>query len=408
MSTPTEPWWRRLSPPLVAILVFTAAGLLEAVHGYIGYRISGRPEFGYTLRGQQLSFPAVFVRSLPSWISLGLLAALALRLARRRPLFATTWRRSLAFHLPLAIVFAASFLVMAGTFRHVLFIGPEVGVSYGTTLLRYYTVYFNTTFLFYWGIVGLYSGFVHYRHLRERDLQAEKLQRKLTEARLRALQQQLEPHFLFNTLNAISGLAQDGDVQGVVRTLTLLGDLLRETLRRDEQVVTVADELRLLTLYLDIQRIRLEERLDVRMNVDAAVLDAEIPAFLLQPLVENAIRHGITRESRPGRIEIGMARRGRHVHAVITDTGPGIDFHGMTPGIGIGNCAARLEQLYGEDGLLRLSNGADGGGRVEIEWPYRQRGSAPESANDTVTTDDEQNTHRNDGTAPRERAVVRI
>jgi two-component sensor histidine kinase len=363
---------RQLSPPVVALLVFAVAGLLESMHAYIGYLASGQPAFGYTLRGQPLSLPGIMARAMPSWLVLGLLAGLALRLAKRRPMFATDWKRSLLFHFPVALLFSATFLVMAALFRHYLFIAPEVGISFSTTLLRYYTVYFNTYFLFYWGIVGLYSGFVHYRDVRERDLQAERLQRKLTEARLQALQHQLEPHFLFNTLNAVSGLAQEGNVDGVVRTLALLGDLLRETLRRSEQVVTVAQELDLLELYLAIQRIRLEERLQVGMQIDPDVMDAEIPTFLLQPLVENAIRHGIARESKHGYVEIAAHRVGQRVHVTITDSGPGVGDKLVAPGVGLTNCIARLEQLYGHDHALELKNAEGGGARVDVEWPWRR------------------------------------
>jgi hypothetical protein len=367
--------WTRLSPSVVALLLFAAAGLLESIHASIGYWVAGQPAFGYTLRGQPLSLPGIMARAMPSWIVLGLLAGLALRLAKRHPMFATDWKRSLLFHFPVALLFSATFLVMAALFRHYLFIAPEVGIGFGTTLLRYYTVYFNTNFLFYWGIVGLYSGFIHYRDLRERDLQAEKLERKLTEARLRALQQQLEPHFLFNTLNAVSGLAQEGNVNGVVKTLALLGELLRETLRRSEQVVTVAEELDLLELYLAIQRIRLEERLQVRMRIDPDVMDAGIPTFLLQPLIENAIRHGIARDSRNGCIEIAAHRDGQHVHATITDSGPGIGAGPVVPGVGLTNSVARLEQLYGCDFTLELGNAESGGARVDIRWPWKRLAS---------------------------------
>lgn len=380
MSLLTSISRQRLSPSVVALVLFAAAGVLESIHGYMGYQLSGRPEFGYTLRGQPLSFMDIFARALPSWIVLGLLAGLALRMADRRPLFSTGWKRSVLWHLPPATLFSAIFLLVAATFRYFLFVGPETGVSFMTTLLRYYTVYFNTNFLFYWGIVGLYSGFLHYRTLRERELRAERLERKLAEARLRALQQQLEPHFLFNTLNAVSGLAQEGNIPATVRTLSLLGDLLRATLRRTEQVVTVAQELELLELYLAIQRIRLEERLQVRMRIDPDILEAEIPTFLLQPLVENAIRHGVAPDSRPGWVEITATRRDQRLHITVTDSGRGVGDEPVRLGLGLRNCIARLEQLYGREYAFDLRNAPGGGARVEVEWRWRKLGPAPRSA----------------------------
>lgn len=365
----------RPSPALVAFILFIAAGLLESFHGYIGYNLSGRPDFGYTLRGQPMSFSDIVARLLPSWMVLGLLAGLALRLAERRPLFASGWLRSVAFHLPAATVFSGCFLLTAATIRHFVFVGPETGIGFGVGLLRYYTIYFNTFFLFYWGIVGVYSGFLHFRDLRERDLQAEKLQRQLAEARLQVLQQQLEPHFLYNTLNAVSGLALEGNVDGTVRTLALLGDLLRTSLRRTEQVVTIAQELETLDLYLAIQRVRLEDRLEVRMRVARDVLDAEIPTFLLQPVVENAVRHGIANRVTGGVLEIRIRRRGQRVHATVADTGAGVGPGPVTPGVGLSNTVARLQQLYGNEYAFRLADRPDGGAVATLEWPFRRLSS---------------------------------
>lgn len=362
---------RRPAPWLTALLLCALAGLLEAVHGYIGYSLSGRPEWGYTLRGQPLSFLDFLARTTPSWLVLGACAAMALRVTERRPLFSADWKRSVGVHLPLAFLFSAVFLLTAALLRHFLFIGPEVGISFTTSLLRYYTVYFNTYFLFYWGIIGVYSAFVYYRDLRERELLAEKLRRGLTDARLRVLQQQLQPHFLFNTLNAVSGLAADGDARGTVRTLALLGDLLRATLHRDEQVVTFAEELDVLDIYLAIQRIRLEERLQVRMQIEPEVMAVEIPTFLLQPLVENAICHGIAPSSHAGWIEIAARRRNDRVLLTVTDSGRGIGQGPIQLGIGLSNCIERLSQLYGSDYAFDLGNAETGGARVRVEWPWR-------------------------------------
>jgi two-component system, LytTR family, sensor kinase len=376
---------REWTPKLLALALFLVAGLLESIHAFIGYQISGLPDIGYTLRGQPLTLLAIMARAMPSWLLLGILAALAARFAERRPLFSRQWRRAVAFHLPLAIIFSAVFITLAAAIRHSLFVGPEVGITFNAMWLRYYTVYFNTFFLFYWGIAGIYSGFVRYRDLRERDLHAETLQRQLTEARLRVLQQQLEPHFLYNTLNAVSGLAQDGNVSGTVRTLTLLGDLLRKTLRREEQLVTIAEELELMELYLAIQRIRLEERLQVRTLVEPQSLSALVPTFLLQPLIENAITHGIARNSRPGLLEIDIRRVGSHIRVKITDSGRGLESGSVRAGVGLNNCVARLGQLFGTDYRFDLRNADAGGAQVTLAWPFISRTSTmlpgtPESA----------------------------
>jgi two-component system, LytTR family, sensor kinase len=356
---------------LIVLLVFAAAGLLEAVHGYVGYTLSGRPLFGYTLRGQPVSLPGMIARALPSWIVMGLCAGAALRITERRPLFSAAWKRSLLVHLPLAVLFTATFLVTAAVLRHYFFIGPEVGVRFLDSLLRYYTVYFNTIFLYYWGTVGVYSAFLYYRDLRERELIAEKLQRGLTEARLQALQQQVHPHFLFNTLNAISGLALSGDRAGTVRTLSVLGDLLRATLQRTDPLVTIEEELDFVARYAEILHVRFGDRLRIRTVAEPLARRALVPSFLLQPLVENAVRHGIGPETDAGWIEVAARLHGARVRLTVTDSGRGLACEPVRFGIGLRSCSARLEQQYGDSFTFEIRNVPDAGARVLIEYPCR-------------------------------------
>jgi sensor histidine kinase YesM len=232
----------------------------------------------------------------------------------------------------------------------------------------------------------------YFRQARDR----EHLEARLARAQLQTLKLQLQPHFLFNTLNAVSGLAVDGDTRGTIRTLALLGDLLRATLQRSEQVVSVAEELELLDLYLAIQRVRLEERLEVRTHIDPAVMSAEIPTFLLQPLVENAIRHGIAPSSQHGWIEIAASRQRDRVALTITDSGCGVGTEPIRLGVGLSNCIERLSQLYGSQYSFDLGDVATGGARVRVEWPWRQRPSGaphrsesgmPDSMRDTEISD---------------------
>jgi two-component system, LytTR family, sensor kinase len=365
LSSRAVPRW------LIVLLVFVAAGLLDALHGYIGYTLSGRPLFGYTLRGQPVSLPGMIARALPSWIVMGLCAGAALRITERRPLFSAAWKRSLLLHLPLAVLFTAVFLLTAAVLRHYFFLGPEVGVRFLDMLLRYYTIYFNTIFLYYWGTVGVYSAFLYYRDLRQRELIAEKLQRGLTEARLQALQQQVHPHFLFNTLNAISGLALSGDRAGTVRTLSILGDLLRTTMQRTDPLVTIEEELDFVARYAEILHVRFGDRLRVRTVAEPLALQAFVPSFLLQPLVENAVRHGIGPDADAGWIEIAAGLHGTRVRLTVTDSGRGVADGPVRHGIGLRSCTARLEQQYGDSFTFEIGNAAHAGARVLIEYPCR-------------------------------------
>jgi sensor histidine kinase YesM len=208
-----------------------------------------------------------------------------------------------------------------------------------------------------------------------------RLEAGLAQARLAALRAQLDPHFLFNTLNAVSALALRGEREGVVKALSTLSDLLRATLGgAPTQEVALSDELALLDRYLEIQRLRFSDRLSVVRDIDASVLDAAVPAMLLQPLVENAIKHGIGARPEGMRIEIHARRVDAMVVLQVRDTGPGFgrrdspETNGQ--GIGLANTRERLAQLYGTTQRLECRDAEGQGGVVEVALPYRRIPSA--------------------------------
>jgi signal transduction histidine kinase len=217
--------------------------------------------------------------------------------------------------------------------------------------------------------------------------QAAQLQAQLAEARLAVLSAQLNPHFLFNTLHAVSSLVER-DPRGVRRMIARLSELLRVTLQgTSEQEITLARELELLQLYLDIMQVRFQGRLVVDIQVDADVMDALVPNFVLQPLVENAVMHGVSKVEGAGRIELRARCVGDDVVITVRDNGPGLDpavgpdgtarltpnGNGTLPsggGVGLTNTRARLEQLYGAEQHLSLRRAAEGGTVAEIVLPY--------------------------------------
>jgi sensor histidine kinase YesM len=221
---------------------------------------------------------------------------------------------------------------------------------------------------------------VYSRRYREREsdtaqlaLRASRLEASLSRANLDSLRMQLNPHFLFNTLNAISVMAMKGERQGVVRMLTLLSDLLRLSLDHKQQVVSLREELEILDRYLEIEYVRFRDRLILERDIDPEALDAEVPSLLLQPLVENAIRHGISRRPGPGVVRVEAEVRGDVVELRVLDTGPGV---GGVParegtGVGLANTRARLEQLYGSRQELTLATRAEGGACVTVRLPLR-------------------------------------
>jgi len=193
---------------------------------------------------------------------------------------------------------------------------------------------------------------------------------------------QLHPHFLFNTLHAISTLVYK-DPKGADEMIANLSELLRATLdTSDQQEIPLRKELDLLERYLEIQQVRFGDRLRIRKEVDPQTLDASVPTLILQPLVENSIKHGIEPRPGPGEIVIGAHRRGTALQLSVRDNGNGVEEHPAKDGSGIGlsNTRARLEQLYGKEAKLTLSRPSNGGCSVELELPFRNA--------DTITPDD--------------------
>jgi two-component system LytT family sensor kinase len=221
--------------------------------------------------------------------------------------------------------------------------------------------------------------------------QAAELHAQLAEARLAALRTQLDPHFLFNTLHAISSLVER-DPRGVRRMIARLSELLRSSLEQgDEQEVPLEKELALLNRYLEIMQIRFQGRLEVDMRVDGAVLGALVPTLILQPLVENAVKHGVSKVAGTGTIEIRVYRDGEDRLVLhVRDNGPGLAGGEDSPrdeGVGLANTRARLEQLYGPEQSLRLRPAPDGVGLVaEVTLPYHTRSDLRTAA---VPPDDE-------------------
>jgi LytS/YehU family sensor histidine kinase len=208
----------------------------------------------------------------------------------------------------------------------------------------------------------------------EDTARAARLETRLAEARLETLTAQLQPHFLFNTLHAISTLMHR-DVEAADTMLARLGDLLRRTLDgRDRPEVPLAEELQLLDAYLDIARVRFEDRLTLDVRIATETKGALVPRFVLQPLVENALQHGIGSRQGWGRVTIQARRDGERLQLSVSDDGPGAALQGNgfpREGIGLTNTRQRLRERYGANHSLQLTNGEDGGFLVAVDIPFR-------------------------------------
>ena len=236
--------------------------------------------------------------------------------------------------------------------------------------------YFVTNLIMYWLVVFAHLGWVYYRRYRERAIAAADLQRELVEAKLAALRMQLNPHFLFNTLHAISALIHE-DPEAADRMVARLSELLRLSLDQSTpQEVPLAEELGFLDRYLEIEQTRFGQRLTIVKQVESGTQEALVPFLLLQPLVENAIRHGIEPREEAGQVGIGAARKNGKLELRITDDGPGLSnnaAHGAKEGIGLSNTRSRLQHLYGENFQLELSQRPQGGLEARIAIPFRSK-----------------------------------
>jgi two-component system, LytTR family, sensor kinase len=236
---------------------------------------------------------------------------------------------------------------------------------------------FLNALVIYAGVLAAGLARAYSLRFRARREQATELQAQLAEAQLDALRRQLDPHFLFNTLNAISSLVER-DPRGVRRMIARLSELLRYSLEgADDPEIALRQELELLGRYLDIMQVRFGARLEVVQRVDEAALDALVPALVLQPLVENAIRHGIEKLEGGGRVAIEATVEAHSLVLRVRDNGPGsVSARDGRPGVGLNNTRARLERLYGMDQHFALAPLPEGGTLAEVRLPLRRVGVA--------------------------------
>ncbi len=232
-------------------------------------------------------------------------------------------------------------------------------------------------------MVGMEHAIRYFTEAREREVQVALLSEQLAGARFAALQAQVNPHFLFNTLNTIAVLVRDNDRQGAVRIVEHLSEVLRRTLSRHRaNEVTLGEELELVRQYVAIEQARFSDRLRPEFRIDDSLLSAAVPSFALQHLVENAIRHGIAKHTDAGRLIVAAHRTGDLLEISVTDDGVGFDAKVDVPkGHGIDNTRERLRGLYGESASLVIVSQAEGGTIATLRLPYREL--LPESNSET-------------------------
>jgi two-component system LytT family sensor kinase len=336
-----------------------------------------------TIFRQQPTIGQMLVWELPYWLLWAGLAPVVFLFTRRFPIDRERWFLNSMLHIvacvALTIAHRAIYLII-GWLLHVAAYRDLTSIPdlYSSDIL------FNlpTGFMSY-GTIFLISYVIdYYRRHQEEELKISRLKAELaeaklqvTEAQLQALKMQLHPHFLFNTLNSISALL-DEDAEAADQMLARLGDFLRMTLQNSgAQQVTLQEELEFLRCYLEIERVRFQDRLTVTMKIEAETLEARVPNLILQPIVENAIRHGIVSRIAPGQIEISASLTGEALQLRVKDNGPGLgSVDGaraiVKEGLGLANTRARLAQMYGAAHKFEMSDAPEGGLQVTLTIPF--------------------------------------
>lgn len=357
--------------PRTILGVATALGFFSAFQAYY---------FESTFRDSPASFPLLLALNLSYWYSWACLAPGVIWLGRRFPFDRRGWRLSVGVHL--VGVFLATTLHVALTVGSRFAIMSVTGKEGGTWLMeaqRMYFLNFDWEMMTYWAILGLSYALRYHYEAQDRAIRASQLETRLVEAQLQSLQRQLQPHFLFNTLNTISTLMHR-DVDAADNMIAKLGDLLRLSLKSvGVQEVTLKQELDFLGKYLEIEQTRFRDRLSVVVDVDATTLDVLVPNLILQPLVENAIKHGIGPRPTPGTVIITARRMRDTLEIEVRDDGVGLTgakLFAFNRGVGLTNTRSRLQRLYGSAHRFEFRQPPDGGLSVVIAVPLVEASGA--------------------------------
>ena len=332
--------------------------------------------FVATFTDESAAFGLLLTLNLGYWYSWAVLAPAILWLTRRFPFDKRSWKLAVPVHVAGVLVGTSLHVVLACVQR----MGTYwlIGESMDTWLHEMQEMLFlnfDWEMMTYWTIVGVGTALRYMHEARVRELNAAQLETRLVEARLHALQRQMQPHFLFNTLNTISALMHR-DVNAADEMIARLSDLLRMSLQRvGVQEVPLKEELDFLSKYLEIEQTRFRDRLTVVFDVESETLHALVPNLLLQPLVENAIKHGIGPRPTPGQIAVRARINGAMLELDVQDNGVGLSAARLTDfnrGVGLSNTRSRLDHLYGSLHRFEFRQPAEGGLLVCIAIPMAE------------------------------------
>jgi signal transduction histidine kinase len=349
-------------PWRLVVLVATGLGVFSAFLSYT-----------FMMMGKERSlFHAVYL-NFTYWYAWALLTPAVVALAHRVRVERDSWRRAVAVHVPAALGFTLLHIALAVSARWSMGIMAP-GATWLGLIQRTFTTNVDWEMMTYWAIVGVTHAVDYHREAQARALRTSRLETQLVRAQLQTLQRQLHPHFLFNTLNAIATLMHT-DVEAADRMVARLSDLLRLSLEKvGVQEIPLKEELEFLEKYVDIERTRFRDRLTIQFDIEPEVIDAVVPSLILQPLVENAIVHGIGPIGRQGVVTVAARREGGMLWMEVRDNGAGLApdalaFSGKR--VGLANTRTRLEHLYGPKHRFEFHREGSQGLSVRVVIPFR-------------------------------------
>jgi two-component system, LytTR family, sensor kinase len=358
-------------------MIVSAAWILPAIFAVINRIVQARLQGWEPATLRDVLFEGL------DWFVYALLTPGVFAVSRRWPLARPHLLRRALIHLLFSVLFCVAWATLGQILRLVLVLifepwrvtaGGEFWREFGIQWLSWIFITLPFGVAVYLCVVGVEHAVRYFVEVREREVQLARLSEQLAGARFAALQAQVNPHFLFNTLNTIAVLVRDNDRDGAVRIVEHLSEMLRRTLSRHrENQVSLGEELDLVRQYVAIEQARFSDRLRPEFHVADSLLRAMVPSFALQHLVENAIRHGIAREPDAGSLIISARRDGEVLEITVVDDGAGIDSDVPVPkGHGIDNTRERLRALYGENASLVIVRRAEGGTIATLRVPYQE------------------------------------
>ena len=357
-------------------MIVSAAWILPAVFAIINRIVQAR------LQGWEPATLRDVIFEGGDWFLYALLTPGVFAVSKRWPLTRPHLARRVLIHLIFSVLFCVAWATCGQLLRLVLVLifqprlvtgGAEFWQGFAVEWLSWIFITLPFGAAVYLCVVGIEHAIRYFIEAREREVQVARLSEQLAGARFAALEAQVNPHFLFNTLNTIAVLVRDNDRQGAVRIVEHLSEMLRRTLSRHRaDQVSLGEELELVRQYVAIEQARFSDRLRPEFRVADDLLVAVVPSFALQHLVENAIRHGIAREPDAGSLIVAARRDGDVLEITVTDDGVGIDPDAPIPkGHGIDNTRERLRALYGEQASLEIVRGPDRGTIATLRLPFR-------------------------------------